>query len=375
MTKSRKNTRTKKTKSKTKVLRKYSKFSNSRLLAVAIVVAIIGVALILKSFAAAPVANKLYRCAKKSPNIASAPSTVAVPNQPQTANTGVSQTYQPVCAAGEVPIPKATHGPKNIPKGLQKQGRTNTPLQPRSSIGGYYYSWSVGQQNVYGQSATDLAAQQSNERPYYYTGPGSSRYGHTLGQIWGIDSTDSRGYSTIEEGWSVSPGQFGDTNPRLFIYHFDAGVGMGYAPSGGWVQVSNTVYPNMPLSYHDRQHTYYIQAYAANWWVSYDGVWVGYYPASAFPRHFPAFLSTIESGGEVATLEPRTCTDMGHSALFGTNSSAARFSGVWWGSYGNIYAHTALLSGYSSDPAQYSNGSWSSGQPGFSFRYGGPGWC
>jgi hypothetical protein len=375
MTKVQKNNRTKKSKAKQRTLRKYSNFSNSKLLAVAIVVAVIGIALIIKSFAAAPVSSKLYRCAKRNPNAAAPPSTPALPSQPQAADAAVVQSYQPVCAAGEVPIPKATQGPKRIPKGLEKQGRTNTALEPRSSIGGYYYSWSVGSQNVSGQSATDLYAQQSNERPYYSTAPGSSSSGHSLGQIWAIDSSDPRGLSTIEEGWSVSPGQFGDTNPHLFIYHFDAGVGMGYAPAGGWVQVSNTVYPNMRLSYHDRQHSYYVQAYAANWWVSYDGIWVGYYPASAFPRHFPAFLTRIDAGGEVATLEQRTCTDMGHGSLLGTDANAARFGGVWWGSYGNIYAHTALLYPLPSDPNQYNIGNWTSGQPGYTFRYGGPGWC
>jgi neprosin-like protein len=184
--------------------------------------------------------------------------------------------------------------------------------------------------------------------------------------------------SDVEEGWSESWGQFGDVEPHLFIYAEDSGVGLGYVGSiggPGWVQVSKTVYPNMKLTYDDTWHTYGTELSTGGWWVYYDGEWIGYLSSSDWTRFPLQWLNRLSAGGEVASPESEewTCTDMGHSGEYGTQSLAAEFEKVWYLANGSYTADS--LSGVNSDPSYYDLGNWYEGDPGPRFRYGGPGWC
>jgi hypothetical protein len=161
------------------------------------------------------------------------------------------------------------------------------------------------------------------------------------------------------------------------MYAFDCGVGLGYVGQSSipWVQSSTVVYPNAVLTHNDTWHTYGVHLYGSNWWFYYDGQWVGYIPSRAWTRSFPVSVWTGEAGGEVATPEYETCTDMGWNGRYGSNPEAAMFLEVWYeGNLGGGYSKHDSLYSYNSDP-QYTTGNWYQGLPGWQFRYGGPGWC
>jgi hypothetical protein len=113
-----------------------------------------------------------------------------------------------------------------------------------------------------------------------------------------------------------------------------------------------------------------------NWWIYYDGQWVGYIPHSRWAYYFPNVINEAQAGGEVMTVNYSTCADMGYNALFGGNPEAAMFSSVWYEYNYNTQSANTDLSSYSSDPSNYATGNWSSPpNHGYAFRYGGPGWC
>lgn len=346
------------------------KFSRSGLWLTALLFAVVGGVVIYQSFAlGTDTPRALFKCEKKQSDIANPP-----PNMPSRVdgnNKLKPSVRSPVCPSGEVAMPKETKGPKRHSSRLIKQtDQLSPPVTGRYYFGGYYYSWSKGVQNVKGMRVTSLFADQTNEKPWInYT---TSKFNHSLGQIWAIDNSDSRGLTTIETGWTESLGQFGDVEPHFFVFHEDAGLLLGYAPNGGWVQYSNLVYPNMTVSHNDNFHRYGVQLYNGNWWVYYDGYWAGYYPAKAFPLHFPNYLTSIEAGGEVATVEENTWTDMGNAARRGTDPQAAMFNAVWMDT--GLGPAFAKLSAYNSDPFSYITGNWYNGHPGPTFRYGGTGW-
>jgi hypothetical protein len=113
-----------------------------------------------------------------------------------------------------------------------------------------------------------------------------------------------------------------------------------------------------------------------NWWIYYDGQWVGYIPHSAWTYRFPSVINEIQAGGEVMTSNFSTCADMGYAGLFGGNPGAAMFSSVWYEYNFNTASKPADLLSNSSDPSNYATGNWSTPpNHGYAFRYGGPGWC
>ena len=236
-----------------------------------------------------------------------------------------------------------------------------------------WYSWALGSQTISTNGVTGMFASQSNERPYVdYLNSGITS--HSDSQIWAIAS----GWpclSDVETGWISSLGGFHDTRPHLFMFAWDCGKSLGYVgqESIPWVQVSNVVYPNMALSYNDTWHTYGVTIEQGNWWFYYDGYWVGYIPGSAWnPETVPGYLHEIKAGGEVSSGSEISCTDMGFEGRYGSDPKAAMYNQVWYVLDG--FSANASLAPYAPDP-NYTIGSWYPGNPGYRFRYGGPGGC
>jgi hypothetical protein len=251
----------------------------------------------------------------------------------------------------------------------------------RSALNGYWYSWSEGQQTyLSGKGVNSLFAVQTNEQPYIPTGE-NELGSHSSAQIWAIKRPlKGACISTAETGWSESLGQFKDVSPHLFVYSIDCGGNGAYSSNefGGfyWVQSSAVTFPNQALTHNDAFHVYGARMTGNNWWIYYDGQWVGYIPHSRWTYQFPNVITEAQAGGEVMTVNQTTCADMGYNALFGGNPEAAMFSNVWYEyNYNTQSANTDLLS-YSSDPSNYATGNWSAPpNHGYAFRYGGPGWC
>jgi hypothetical protein len=127
----------------------------------------------------------------------------------------------------------------------------------------------------------------------------------------------------VEIGFSVSPDQWGDTHPHLFVYHFNDGAETCYNTCD-WNQVSSTYSPGMDLSPLVGQHVYvgWVQ-YRGAWWAWFNDQWLGYIKNSAWST---TFLKTaqIQWYGEVASnngIPPKT--QMGNGELPAKTTAAS----------------------------------------------------
>lgn len=131
---------------------------------------------------------------------------------------------------------------------------------------------------------------------------------------------------TAEVGWTVDPGQFGDSNTHLFIYWTND----NYQTTGcydlnctGFVQTNNSVTLGGSFGTISTQGgTQYVvelswekQSATANWWLLWQGTtWLGYYPASLYTGGMQTQATFTAFGGEVYNSEPGgkfTSTQMG----------------------------------------------------------------
>ena len=221
---------------------------------------------------------------------------------------------------------------------------------------------------------------------------------HSLSQF-GIQNYDNGKLQSLEAGWIVSRGQFGDALPHVFVYFTNDGyVGdqadgvRGYNRDvAGWVQYDENIFPGALIgglsqfgSTQD-EITIKFQLWEGNWWFQVQGIWLGYYPATLFQGQWPAgtslgdhaswvaFWGEVYSGRADAT---QTTTDMG-SGRFAEEgwqwSAYQRNARVQTGRAGLLVDSDGLPS--DEDSAYYdilqhvrSGSSWGS-----YFWYGGPG--
>jgi Neprosin len=350
---------------------------------------------------AAYTAPHLYDCGPRDPRAADPPPLPQLPPEvaAQLPEAIAANDFRRLCPPGEVPkptripnhakrvAPTAAHGGESAPLGRvwaparRKAGKRGGQAgASRSALGGFWYSWSIGYQLYYpSQGINGLFALQTNERPYIPESE-SKLNAHSSAQIWAIKRGGAGCYSTAETGWSESIGQFGDSKPHLFVYSIDCGVGNAYSSNafGGinWVQSSPVAFPNMALTNNDTFHVYGARMDGNNWWIYYDGQWVGYIPHSSWSYMFPNVITEAQAGGELMTVNHNTCADMGYAGLYGGNPGAAMFANVWYEYNYNTQSTSTYLTSHSSDPSYYATGNWSSPpNHGYAFRYGGPGWC
>jgi hypothetical protein len=139
---------------------------------------------------------------------------------------------------------------------------------------------------------------------------------HSILQTW-LQNYD-RGTHSLEGGWTVDQNLNGDTQPHIFTYY----TTNSYSQDGnnlggynrtvtGWVQYSNSVFPGSlinGISVFDGEQfdvSMKFQLYKEptngqlNWWVSVQGIWMGYYPASLYDGGLATSAEWIAFGGEV----------------------------------------------------------------------------
>ena len=296
---------------------------------------------------AAHTSPSLYDCEPRDPNIASPPPQPDLPPdvEAKLAKAIASDEFTAVCPNGEVPEPTPIGRiPKRIAPGLGAAGqqagasRVRTGRRfatvgnghggradsgataSRKAIGSYWYSWSEGQQTyLSSKGVNSLFAVQTNEQPYIPTGE-SELKSHSSAQLWAIKRTAKGCFSTAETGWSESIGQFKDVSPHLFVFSIDCGDAGVYSSNefGGyyWVQSSAVTFPNQALTHNDAFHVYGARMTGNNWWIYYDGQWVGYIPHSRWTYLYPNVITEAQAGGEVVTVNELTCADMGYDGLF-----------------------------------------------------------
>ncbi|XP_068646325.1 protein neprosin-like [Aristolochia californica] len=136
----------------------------------------------------------------------------------------------------------------------------------------------------------------------------------SLAQLWIING-QGQNLNTIEVGWNVYPGLYGDSATHLFVYC----TADNYRSTGcynlfcsGFVQFSRTITPGIRLpkisSFGGTQEDITLLAFwdegTQNWWLGYHEtqsssfVWVGYWSGSLF-KALVKYTNRIDWGGEV----------------------------------------------------------------------------
>ncbi|MEU6174227.1 neprosin family prolyl endopeptidase [Streptantibioticus parmotrematis] len=170
--------------------------------------------------------------------------------------------------------------------------------------------------------------------------------------------------STVEVGWTVDRQvNNGDGRPHLFVYHWVDGQESCYNGCG-FVQVSHTVTPGMPLPA-GHAGSFAIRELGGDWWIFYDGHAVGYFPGSLWNGTYTS-AQKITAFGEVAAdaSDVPSCTQMGNGRP-GTSWGSSWIAGFRL--YGS--ADRPDLTVQTTSPDYYDAGSVTR----TSFHLGGPG--
>ena len=153
--------------------------------------------------------------------------------------------------------------------------------------------------------------------PAINTPSGGNGEDHSILQVW-LQNYDKPALQSLEGGLTVDQSLNGDTQPHVFTYY----TTNGYAQDGdneggynrlhkGWVQYSNSVFPGIRVNgtsaFGGTQFDLGMkfQLYKepnsndVNWWVSVQGIWMGYYPASLYAGGLGNVVEWCGSGGEV----------------------------------------------------------------------------
>ncbi|XP_020112705.1 uncharacterized protein LOC109727172 [Ananas comosus] len=193
-----------------------------------------------------------------------------------------------------------------------------------------------GKKNVHNQLAATAV-----EHEYAFAGVGQQAYGtktivnvwnpsvrnnseFSLSQLWLAAGTYGLDHNTIEVGWQVYPGMYGDSNTRLFIYWTrDAynTTGCYNLVCPGFVQTNSQVVlggPIAPVStYNGNQIEITLRVRkdpnTGDWWLIYDNIAVGYWPSAIF-THLKSYATSVQWGGEIVNTlgsGQRTTTQMG----------------------------------------------------------------
>ncbi|XP_019706806.1 protein neprosin-like [Elaeis guineensis] len=161
---------------------------------------------------------------------------------------------------------------------------------------------------------------------------------YSSSQLWVLGGPPES-LNTIEAGWHVNPGVYGDNRTRLFTFW----TADNYGSKGcynllcsGFVQVNKeialgaTIHPIS--SYDGPQYEITILIWqdpnSANWWLQYGNrSALGYWPSSLFP-HLRDSASEIQWGGEILNLNvsgQHTSTEMGSGHFAGEKFRWASF--------------------------------------------------
>ena len=238
-------------------------------------------------------------------------------------------TEAPPTQAAAAPSPTATERPP---------GRAMEDRAPQASGGAVYHYVRV-QPAETNYTALGVAALLSQNQPVVEAPyPGQILTNHSIGQI-AVLSVDASltVIHTVEAGWRVTSN---DPQPRFFVSHQVNGVHAAY-DQGLVLYGSRTISPGDHIPNVGTDVTYRIEANSAgDWWVAWNGQWVGYFPRSEWG-------ATAWSGnrvmwyGEVASDHSVPCTDMGNGISpinpFGAAFLAAKMYALRYVKPGLIY--------------------------------------
>lgn len=259
----------------------------------------------------------------------------------------VPERHPAVCGRGKAPHPLGRFGAKGLPR-IDLAEVAGVESAPQAALV-YFYN-AAFESGV----ATTSSAKFMQFQPVV----GVQDY-HSLIEMSG-ESAD--GSNIIEVGWTIDPSINHDSAPHLFVFHWINSAPTCYNACG-YVQVSQTRFPGMPVSIGGTPQLYAFKWDGTNWWVGYQGEWIGYFPGSLWNGQFTQ-LGFTQWFGEVAASSEQPCTQMG-SGAFGTANGAAVISSEKYG------GRSAALQGAVTDPSFYAEGSFTTK----GYHLGGPGAC
>jgi hypothetical protein len=245
------------------------------------------------------------------------------------------------CPAGTVPIRRVTlEDMTRFPTvdAFKQKGPGMTGRPPRASqpaTVGATHRWAHAYQNVSnggGHSYLNL----------WRPGIGANQV-FSLSQHWYVGGSGGA-LQTLECGWQVYPGLYGNANPHLFVYWTADDyqhTGCYNLSCGAFVQTSSTFAPGMnlgPISvYGGAQYEIQLSWWHANgrWWLYFNGTAgsnaIGYYPDSIYRGGALASHATeIDYGGETVGTTSFPAMGSGHFANQGwTHAAYQRNIGYW----------------------------------------------
>jgi hypothetical protein len=301
------------------------------------------------ALAAAPLAARPGLAAQTAPLLVTCGEVPTVSAPPAiTLDPGeMAEAHPVVCDQGKVPHPIGRFGAKGMPR-IDLKGLPGVESAPDAALA-YFYNAAFQS-----GSATTSSARFAQYQPVV----GVQDY-HSLVEMAG-ESAD--GSNIIEVGWTVDPSVNQDSAPHLFVFHWISGTPTCYNGCG-WVQVSQTRFPGMPVSLGVKPQLYAFKFDGTNWWIGYQGEWIGYFPGSLWNGQF-AQLGFTQWFGEVAASSDTPCTQMG-SGAFGNSTGSAVINAEKFG------GKSGALQGALTDPSFYTVGSFTTK----SYHLGGPGAC
>jgi neprosin-like protein len=188
---------------------------------------------------------------------------------------------------------------QKLPGGSIHAAQSGAVIPP--AVASHKYSYTIQYvNNLGGNSNLNIWS------PYVTT---SSAEVFSLSQVWYIGGSGS-GLQTEETGWVVYPGMFGGSEkPHFFIYstagNYAPGTGCWDNTCGDFVQVAGSGLLGATFthssSYGGTQYEfrarYYL--YQGNWWLGYQGTWIGYYPGSKYHNgQNTRYAQILEFGSE-----------------------------------------------------------------------------
>ncbi|XP_024524485.1 uncharacterized protein LOC9654542 [Selaginella moellendorffii] len=157
----------------------------------------------------------------------------------------------------------------------------------------------------------------------------------SLSQVWILSGSIG---NSIEAGWQVFPGMYGDQYPRLFIYWTSdsyQATGCYNLLCSGFVQTSTEILIGGAIApssssdgtQYDISILIWKDPQEGNWWLEYGDRIVGYWPAFLFTE-LASSASVVEWGGEVVNTRPQgkhTSTKMGSGMYADAGFSRASY--------------------------------------------------
>jgi len=151
----------------------------------------------------------------------------------------------------------------------------------------------------------------------------------SLAQLW-VANGDGSNLQTVETGWQVYQGLYGNDTANLFIFYTPDGYQSGCynLTCGAFVQTDNSVVIGGPFDQVSTINGEQVNVTIGfirdesgdhDWWLVLDDTWVGYYPNDLFDNEGIAeYGAFVDFGGELIDRHPNgdhTATSMG-SGLF-----------------------------------------------------------